>query len=415
MKSSFCFCVALLTLTACGGGGGGGEVTANPQSLCAALNGRSFVTADGVATITAVTLVPPANGHPENCYVSGVMPTALQFEMRMPTNWNQRVLYLGGGGFDGVVPELLPPALAQGYAIVGSNGGHPLAANENWALDPLQLNDFAYLSVHKTLTAAREIIAQRYRQLPLRTYFEGCSNGGREALIQAQRYPNDFDGIIARAPAWNFVELMLAGNKSAQQFFGSTASQLSAAKINTLSAAVLTACDALDNIQDGIVSNVAACRTAFNPTNLRCPTGTDTNSCLTDAQLATVNTVYSVFNLNTTPPVPYYIGWPAGGESDAGGWPFWVASQASGLPSFSSRFIQYFLQQGPTYNALNFVPENNLPIIANRIQLIDAAATDYSAFRARGGKLILWHGTNDWAISFNSTALYYNNVVAAAG
>jgi feruloyl esterase len=205
---------------------------------------------------------------------------------------------------------------------------------------------------------------------------------------------------------------MLAGNKSKQTFFASSASQLSMAKITTLSNAVLAACDALDGVADGIVSNVAACRTAFDPdARLACPAGVDLPTCLTPAQLTTVKTMYAPFSLNTTPPITYYIGWPAGGESDPAGWPFWVASNTTGLQDFSTQFIQYFLSLNPA----TFVPENNLAIITNRANLIDASGTDYSAFRAHNGKLILWHGTTDWAISFNSTALYYGNVVTAAG
>lgn len=175
---------------------------------------------------------------------------------------------------------------------------------------------------------------------------------------------------------------------------------------------MLAACDSLDNVADGIVSNVAACRLVFNPSSLRC-SGVDNDTCLTDAQIATVNTLYGVYALNDG--TPYYIGWPPGGESDPSAWPYWVAAQNTGLASFSTRFIQYFLQLGPGYNAMNFVPDNHLPLLLNRSALIDASSTDYSAFRARGGKLILWHGTNDWAVSFNSTALYYNSIVQAAG
>jgi len=384
-----------------------------PQSLCSALGGQVFVTSEGNATVTSAQLVGARNNEPEYCNVQGTMPPALRFEIKLPTNWNQRLLYVGGGGFDGAIPQ--PPGyqLQQNYATVASDGGHTANGNdENWALNVEQLNDFAHRSVHKTLNAARLIIQQRYNQSALRSYFEGCSNGGREALIQAQRYPNDFDGIVARAPAYNFTWLMTAGNATLQQFFASSATQLSAAKINTLSNAVLATCDALDNVADGIVSNPAACRLVFDPSTLRC-TGGDSDTCLTDAQIATVNTLHDVYALNNG--TPYYIGWPPGGESDPSGWPYWVAASDTGLASFSTRFIRYFLQLGAGYDPMNFVPDDHLPMLMNRSALIDASSTDYSAFRARGGKLVLWHGTNDWAISFNSTALYYNQMVQAAG
>jgi len=409
--------IATVSLLAACGGGPSDEPpapppTPTPLSQCVDLATRTYATTEGTATITSAQLVAAAGEAPEHCRVLGSIPPALHFEVRLPTTWNLRVLYLGGGGFDGVIVQPPGHQFSQGYVTVASDGGHPLAADESWALDPEQLNDFAYRSVHKTLLAARAVVQQRYNRTASRTYFEGCSNGGREALIQAQRYPNDFDGIIARAPAWNFTALMMAGNKNAKTFFASAATQLSPAKISTLSNAVLAACDNLDNVVDGIISNPARCN--FNPASLTC-VGADSDSCLTAAQVATVNTFYSVYRFSDPANTAYYIGWPAGGESDPVGWPVWTASLTNGLPSFSSRFIQYFLLQDATYNALNFVPENYLPLIANRAALIDAGSTDYSAYRARGGKLILWHGTNDWAISFNSTALHYNATVAAAG
>ncbi len=405
----------LLFLAGCGGSsggdsGGGPSTAATPQSLCVSLNGQVFSTPDGNATVVSTSFNSISGNKPEHCQVLGSIPPALHFEMRLPSQWNQRVLYMGGGGFDGVIPLPHDLGFSQGYVTVGSDGGHPLGVDESWAFDTEKLNDYAYRSVHKTLTAARLIMQQRYGQGAVRTYFEGCSNGGREALIQAQRYPNDFDGVIARAPAWNIAELMLAGNKSMQQFFASVSTQLSSAKVATLSNAVLAACDGLDNLQDGIIGNAAACQ--FNPMVLRCA-GADNDACLTDAQITTVNTLYAVFRFSNN--VPYYIGWPAGGESDPVGWSAWVASQSNGLPSYSTRFIRYFLLNDPNYDPMIFVPENHLPEIVNRATLLDASATDYSMFRARNGKLILWHGTNDWAISFNSTALYYRDVVTAAG
>jgi feruloyl esterase len=385
-----------------------------PASLCTALTGKAIPTADGTATLTGGRLVAATNDEPEYCEVRGKMPPDLKFEVRLPTQWNQRLLYVGGGGFDGAIPSPLGYQFKQGYATAASDGGHTGTgtSDESWALDPEKLKDFAFRSVHKTMGVARALLQLRYGQSAVRAYFEGCSNGGREALIQAQRYPNDFDGIIARAPAWNFTDLLLAGNQIARQSFTSNANQLSTAKIATLSNAVLAACDHLDGSLDRVISNPFACR--FDPTKLLCK-GTANDGCLTAAQVTTVNTLYSVFRYDNEARTPYYIGWPPGGESDPFGWAAWVATPGSALPDLSTRFIRYFLQLGANYDPLRFVPENHLQIILNRAQLINAAATDYSAFRGRNGKLILWHGTNDWAISFNSTALYYNQIVAGAG
>ncbi len=413
MRLRWLVSLASILLIGCGGGSGGGSEPMPPtsaQGQCTSLSGQVFATPDGNATVTSARFNAAGSSTPEHCQVLASMPPALEFDLRLPTQWNQRVVYMGGGGFDGVIPPPHGLAFSQGYVTLASNGGHNQGPDESWAQDAEKLNDYAYRSVHKTLTAARSIIERRYGQAALRTYFEGCSNGGREALIQAQRYPNDFDGIVARAPAWNIVDLLIAGNATTKQYFGSAASQLSSAKIATLSNAVLAACDALDNVRDGIVSHPAAC--GFDPGTLRC-TGADNDSCLTDAQIATARKVYSIYRYGNN--VPYYIGWPPGGESDPFGWAVWIGSQSTGLASLSTKFIRYFLLNDPSYDPMAFVPENHFPAIAGKALLMNAASTDYSTFRSRNGKLILWHGTNDWAISFNSTALHYNNTVAAAG
>ncbi len=402
---SACF----ILLNTCSGGGGGSSLT--PQEFCDSLVGNVYSTAEGDATVDATQLVAATADNPEYCNVQGTMPPSLGFEIKLPTDWNERLLAIGGGGFDGAIPQPAGYLLNENYVTVASDGGHTAnGVDENWALDDEKLNDYAYRASHKVLLVAKKLIKKRYKQNALFSYYEGCSNGGREALIQAQRYPEDYNGIIARAPAFNFTWMMMAGNQNYQQIFSSAATQLSTAKIATLSDAVLDACDDLDNVADGIISNYAAC--SFDPSTLLCP-GADADTCLTQDQIDTVNKLSGIYRLQDS--TPYYIGWPSGGESDPLGWVYWIMDVNEGHSEYSKRFIQYFLQLGESYDPMDFVPDDNLPMILNRSALIDASSTDYSEFRALGNKLILWHGTNDWAISFFSTANYYNEIVAAAG
>jgi feruloyl esterase len=173
--------------------------TADASKACEALKGQMI----GGARLVDTALVSPASGAGgDYCKVSGNIHGTLGFEIRMPAQWNQKLIYTGGGGFNGfIVPQTQSPSGNSGYALVASDGGHkggPFDAS--WALNnPQAQQDYAYLSVHTVLQAANAIVEKHYRSAIERRYFEGCSNGGREALVAASRFPHDFDGIIARA------------------------------------------------------------------------------------------------------------------------------------------------------------------------------------------------------------------------
>ena len=293
-----------------------------PRAACEALTGRSV---EG-ARVTRATLVPAERELREYCQVLGTLPPALDFELRLPSAWNGRTVYGGGGGFDGVI---FPGEefTEQGYASVASNGGHNGdTLDAAFALEPEKRDDFASLSVHRVLSVVQALIRERYGRASERTWFEGCSNGGREALIEAQRWPEDFDGIIARAPAYNFVELMLAFNRHTQ-LLSQPGASLSDAKLASLGQAVLAACDAQDGLADGILSNPGAC--AFDPATLQCQ-GAESDACLTAAQLTPVRAVYAPYVLNGQ---TIYDGWPAGGENDPDAWATWITGH--GTPSAS--------------------------------------------------------------------------------
>lgn len=390
----------LLTLGGCG--------VPSAQTQCDKFRGR---TVQG-ARITVAALVAASAGLPEYCKVQGELEPSLHFEVRLPSQWNEKTVFAGGGGFDGVIPSG-DVYTAKGYASIASNGGHtgdPL--DGSFALDPVKLEDFAYLSTHRVLPIAKAIIQERYGKSSAKTYFEGCSNGGREALIEAQRWPEDFDGIIARAPAYNFVELLLAFNRNHRQL-SKPGAALPSPKLSLLGKAVLDACDAKDGLADGIISHPATCE--FDPAVLRC-TGADANDCLTPEQEASVRTLYSPTVLNGAVINP---GWHFGGENHPLGWNPWItgngnASEALGA-MFSTGLIRYFITKNPDFAPLAFDPEQWLPEINAASALVSANSADLGRFQARGGKLILWHGGTDAAISQQGTAAYYERLVQAAG
>ncbi len=210
-----------------------------------------------------------------------------------------------------------------GYAQVSSDSGHQASGlDASFALnDPHAAQLFGSLSVPTVMGAATEIVHVHYGSRARRAYFEGCSNGGREALINVQRHPALFDGVISRAPAYNWIGLMGAFNRTAKAL-AAPGGAISTAKIATLASAVRAACDGLDGLVDGVVSNPAACH--FDPQTLRCPGGADTgDACLSDAQLNAV--------ASWTSPVSFAggtysnTGWPlTGNENEPGAWDFWT-------------------------------------------------------------------------------------------
>jgi feruloyl esterase len=424
LASSGVVAVSALLLAGCGGGddddtpSGPGSVTA--QGACDALSGKTIAG----AALTAAA-VPASGAVPTYCKVNGTIAPSLNFEMRLPDKWNGKLYYGGGGGYNGAIPALSGlnlAALDQGYATVASDSGHQGSGlSAAFALtDTYAAQLFGSLSVPTVMSTALESVTAAYGTPPTRSYFEGCSNGGREALMNVQRYPNLFDGVIARAPAYNWVGFMGAFNRTAKAL-AAPGGAFSAAKTQLLSKAIRDACDDLDGIADGVVSNQAACTAAFDPATLRCPGGADTgNTCLSDAQLAVV-TSWTTDAVFTGSPTFRNAGWSlTGNEDDPGAWAAWetgngtVTNAAQYL--FQDTTVKNYLARDPNADSLTYAPwdqdQNALYALA---ALNDATNAVIRPFMNSGGKLILWHGGNDPALSKNATAEYVDKVKTAVG
>jgi tannase/feruloyl esterase len=391
-------------------------------AACAALAGMLI----GGAQVTSTTLIPAAGDDPEFCQLDGRIDPALNFELRLPASWNGKAVFLGGGGYDGTIPSPdgfgpSPGILRAGYVTIATDSGHRGSAFDGvWALnDHDALDNFADQAWHRVLAAARQIVLARYALPIQRTYFEGGSSGGREALIQAQRWPDDYDGVIAREPALSFTALLLAANRIAQQMFGTPGGFLPPSAVHIFSQAVLDACDGLDGLADGIVSNVAACH--VDTAALLCPgAGVD---CLTQAQIDTVNTILSELSLDfpLAHGVMTHPGYPlSGAEESQTGWLLWQTGFSARVPAallftLQDQFIKYFVTQDAGYDSLTFSPAAAATRLMSLSALLDATDPDLSAFRSHGGKLILWHGWADYAISAYGTVRYYEHVVSTAG
>jgi hypothetical protein len=432
---------------------------------CAALAGRSIEPAliglpSGPARIASATIerLPASRGAAEPtviyCKVLGEIapldPAAppIRFEINLPEQWNGKAVQYGGGNFNGLLITGLnappdgarldtPVPVARGYATWGTDSGHDntkLPEIQAFALNAEALENFAFASYKKVRDTAVAIARAHYGAAPQRIYYYGISEGGREGLTMAQRFPVDFDGIVSGVPAINFTGLMAAGLRNGIALMGE--GWISPAKVKTLHKAVLDACDKLDGLADGIISRYAACRAAFDPKKLRCPNGRDSDKCLTDPQIAAVETVHSpyVFPFALANGVTSYRGYNYGGEDQPVSMlAYTTGSTAPAYPSpadcvtlnprctqgrmwlYGSGFVRYFIAGDPNFDPRKFRPEDFRTRIEHISALMDSTDPDLSRYAARGGKLILKENMADHAISpFNGIA-YYNGVVDKIG
>jgi hypothetical protein len=420
---------AALLMSACRGSGntaspqaatpaGATSTVVTAQSACATLSGKNI---GGAMLTTAV--IPATATVPTYCKVNGTLAPALNFEIRLPDAWNGKLYYAGGGGYDGSIPELVVPPLTQGYAEVVSDSGHQGdGMSAAFALtDTFTAQLFGSLSVPMVMSTALKTVTAAYRVPPARSYFEGCSNGGREALMAVQRNPNLFDGVIARAPGYNWVGFMGAFNRTARAL-AAPGGAFSVAKTALLAKHVRDACDGLDGIVDGVVSNPAACTaTVANVAALRCPGGADTgDTCLSDPQLAVVKswTSDAVFTGNGTFRSKGYN--LTGNEDDPESFGMWVSGNGdvrkAGQYLIQDSTVKYYLARDANANSIEYSPwERNQTALYALAALNDATQTDIRPFINSGGKLIVWHGGADTALSVNSTIEYMANVTKSIG
>jgi hypothetical protein len=413
---------AMLLLPACGGDDDDddddGASGVSAQQACNALDDRTVAG----ATLTAVA-VAASGAVPTYCKVNGTISPSLNFEMRLPDRWNGKLYYGGGGGYNGSIPPVPVPALNAGYVAVASDSGHQGSGlSADFArTDPFAAQMFGSLSVPTVMSTALEAVRAAYGEAPSKSYFEGCSNGGREALMAVQRNPNLFDGVIARAPAYNWVGFMGHFNRTARAL-AAPGGSFSPAKTALLARHVREACDALDGIEDGVVSNLAACTPAVVDVGaLRCAGGGDTgNACLSDAQLAVVTswTSDAVFSGNST---FRNRGWSlTGNEDDPGAWQAWTTGGGDVTAAlqylFQDTTVKNYLARDPAADSLAWVPwDRDVNALYGLAALNDATNVDIRPFIHSGGKLILWHGANDAALSVNATTRYYTRMRSTVG
>lgn len=353
---------------------------------------------------------------PAHCRVTLTLkPSAdsdIKSEVWLPpaAEWNGKMLMEGGGGFVGF-PNYggMGVALREGYATTSTDTGH-VGGNANFALGhPEKVVDFAYRAVHETLVNAKAIIAAHYGRGPRFSYWQGCSTGGRQGLMEAQRYPADFDGIIAGAPANNQISLCAWRMDFISPSLKDPARVVSAAKIALVNNAVLDACDALDGVKDRLLADPRKCR--FDPAVLLCK-GAEQDNCLTAGQLESVRLGYSDAKKRNGDLI--YPRLVPGGEL---GWLLpGRATEPGGIDVGLFRFIAH---QDANWDWRSFDLERDHALAQERAGFMEAVNPDLSAFKARGGKLLIYHGWNDGgsggAISPLNSITYYESVLKRMG
>lgn len=372
-------------------------------------------------TIPADSFTPPGAAAPlvglgAFCRLAGIIaPTAdsrIGFEVWLPPQWNGRYLQVGNGGFAGSIPHnALALGVVRGYATAGTDDGHEGSGLEaGWALGhPEKIVDFGHRAVHLTALRAKEVIAAYYQAPPRRAYFDGCSGGGREALMEAQRYPDDFDGWVVGAPAYNWTRLMAAFAWNTQALSASPGSALTPAALQTLSAAALDRCDARDGVVDGIVGDPQRC--PLRPRELVCGAG-QTADCLTPAQAEAAEAIRT--GAATPQGGRIYPGWPPGHEVEE--WLAWMTGEAALQTIFANGFFgnMVYGQPGLDVRAMDLA-EAVAAADAWAGPIVDATDPDLSRIRAGGKKIIHYHGWADAAISAQASIDYYQAVAARLG
>ena len=392
---------------------------------------------------TGATAGPMLAAH---CRVSGRMnervgtdgkPYHIGFEMRLPANWNGRFLYQGGGGNDGVVRPAIGPqaspvfALNKGFAVVTTDAGHQ-GPDASFGFDPIARTDNAYNAHAKVAVTAKDIIRNFYSKGPDKSYFIGCSGGGRQGMMFTQRFPSYFDGVIAIAPAmrvskgatiaaaWDSQALMSAAPNGADG--KPVLSQaLSPDDMQLASRGVLDACDAQDGVKDGIVSNPAACK--FDPAVLQC-TGAKDASCLAGPQAAALNKVFDGAKNSSGQKLYFSWPWDPGIGNAQNDWRAWkLGTSTTAVPN--SRHV--FLMQDALQGYFVTPPDRSLSVFGFNFDKDPARMDAHSwifdtaddvqltGFKARGGKLLFAHGMADPIFSPHEMVDYYQRLTAANG
>ena len=399
------------------------KATVKPQMACPDV--RSMVL--GSVTVSAVEIVAAADGVPEHCRVTGTIAPEIHFEMNLPAAWNRRFYMNGNGGFAGETPDSPPraalraAALRQGFVTATTNTGHdaskePLAS---FAVDPRKLEDYAFRAVHLTALTAKGIATRYYDRPVAYSYWDGCSTGGRQGLMSAQRFPADFDGIVAGAPVLNFVDTTITGLWNARAV---NDGPLTLDTMKLVADAVYAKCGGAD----GVIDDPRRCD--FDPTrDLPKCSGAKGSGCVTESQASALKRIYGGVMKDGK---PYFPGQPLGAEKAgdppfgepqaSSGWDRWLIGRDGGKPlqlAFGESFMRYMAFGKPDagYDWKTFDFNRDPDRMGDIRKLLNATDPNLTPFRNRGGKLLMYFGWADAALTPFMAIDYYEKALATNG
>ena len=379
--------------------------------------------------ITSVkSLSPPSEDSPDSDIMTGLPPfcrvqgeirptkgSNIRFEVWMPSSgWNGRFRAVGNDGFGGSINrDDMRPAVIRGYATASTDTGHRASSvDSEWALGhPEKIVDFGYRAIHEMTLRSKEIIHAFYGQFPNWSYFEGCSTGGRQGLMEAQRFPDDYQGILAGAPLFSLTREIPEGlyNTAADP-----SGYIPERKIPAIRAAVLSACDELDGLKDGMLSDPRGCR--FDPSVLACHAG-DSDNCLTPPQVAQLQKMYQGLRSETGEQLA--LGYLPGGEEGESGWKSWITGSARGRGAnymFGLGLLRNLVFGDPEWDFRTIKPEQAMRIADDRIgRIVNSTDPDLRTFKLHGGKLVLYHGWSDPIMPGTTAVRYFDTVSSTMG
>jgi feruloyl esterase len=357
-----------------------------------------------------------------HCKVLGRIDKEINFQLLLPLEWNGRFAMGGGGGFVGNVQNMMAYSINQGFATAGTDTGHQgNGIKADWALNDMerQLN-FGHAAIHKTAEVSKAIIFNFYCADQEYSYFLGCSRGGGQAMMEAQRYPEDFDGIVAMAPAFDWPGIAAEFIQNAKALYPDPQNLneplLTKNNQKLLQKTVLDVCDAVDGLKDGIITDPRDCD--FNPDDLPvCPEGDQGENCFTKEQLSIIKTIYNGVNVDGT---EVYPGFPLGGENRGEGWNNWIVGPEPGLkplgfPSlqfgFGTEIFKYLIYNDPEWDYSTYDYENFWKDTEYAASYLNASNPDYSVFKNSGGKILFTHGWEDPALSALETIDHFEDIL----
>lgn len=447
---------AAALLSACGGSGGG-----NAPVACESITTESLHL-PGIRVSSSTTVPEKSDGaatesYPAHCKVTGTLnertgmdgkPYAIGYEVRLPKAWNGKFLYQGGEGTDGVLAPALGKlwntdsnALRRGYAVVSSDGGHATGqADATFGLDPQARTDYGYNAVGSVTPAAKQIVKLAYGRAPERSYFLGCSNGGRGAMVAASRFADQFDGLVAGDPGYDLPKAALQQVWDTQQFMQAAGpgqlpkDAFPQASMDFVASRILARCDALDGAEDGIVHNSTACQAAFDfARDVPACTGGATSGCLPPVQKSALQKVFD--GVKNSAGQPLYTSFPWDPGVAGGNWRFWKLEAAPVAPLpfntlIGAGAVGYVFTTPPDAPPLadagvgyqlQFSMDTDAPKIFGRSSVYKESALEFmnppdpklSALKGRGGKLIVYHGTADPVFSAHRSIEWYQALASS--